>query len=171
MSRTSGRARRQDRTTSEAAYRAVDQFTFEVALLFFRMQVAATQYLGQGRHSTGRRSILKSLAAGPQTVPAMAQRRAVSRQHIQKLVDTLRADGLVSSTVNAADRRSRLLRLTQKGRTFLEELRQREVRLFAELAADIPIEDLERATRLVQEVRGRLEGEDWERLVRQGRMA
>jgi hypothetical protein len=70
---------------------------FEVALLVFRTQIAATQYLGQRRHSTGRRSILKNLADGPQTVPAMAQRRAVSRQHIQKLVDTLKADGLVTS--------------------------------------------------------------------------
>jgi DNA-binding MarR family transcriptional regulator len=155
--------------TSEAVYRAVDQFTFEVALLFFRMQVAATQYLGQGRHSTGRRSILKNLAAGPQTVPAMARRRAVSRQHIQKLVDTLRADGLVSSQPDPADRRTRVLKLTARGRAFLDELRKREVRLFAELAAGIPIEELERATQLVQEVRGRLEGEGWERRLQQGR--
>ena len=165
MPKQARRRSRQDGATPEAAYRAVDRFTFEVALLFFRMRVAATQYLGQGRHSTGRRSILKNLADGPQTVPAMAQRRAVSRQHIQKLVDTLKADGLVSSRVSPADRRSRLVQLTTKGRAFLDELRTRELRLFAELAADIPIHELEGATRVVQEVRGRLEGEDWERLL------
>ncbi len=65
------------RRSANETYRAVDRFTFEVALLFFRMRTAATQYLGQGRHSTGRRSILKNLAEGPQTVPAMARRRSV----------------------------------------------------------------------------------------------
>ena len=151
------------RPDPDETYEAIDRFTFQVALLFFRMQTAATQYLGQGRHSSGRRSLLKSLAEGPQTVPEMARRRSVSRQHIQVLVNTLRADGLATTRVNPADRRSRLVTLTGKGRRFLEGLRSREVILFAELADGIPIDDLVKATELVQEMRSRLEGEEWER--------
>jgi DNA-binding MarR family transcriptional regulator len=144
------------------AYRAVDQFTFEVALLFFRMRTAATEYLGQGRHSTGRRSILKSLAEGPQTVPAMARRRSVSRQHVQKLVDELKADGLVGTRPNPRDRRSRLIVLQSRGRAFLEELRAREAELFAQLAEGLRLEDFEQATRLVREIRERLERRAWD---------
>jgi DNA-binding MarR family transcriptional regulator len=153
------------RRSAEETYRAVDRFTFEVALLFFRMRTAATQYLGQGRHSTGRRSILKNLAEGPQTVPAMARRRSVSRQHIQKLVDTLRADGLVRTRPHPTDRRSRLVVLAPRGAAFLEELRTREVELFAQLAGGLPLERLEQATQTVQEVRTRLESGEWDRLV------
>ena len=142
---------------SENAYRAVDRFTLEVALLFFRMRAAAREYLGQGRHSTGRRSILKSVAESPQTVAAMARRRSVSRQHVQKLVDALRADGLVRTLPSPQDRRTRLVVLTPKGSGFLEELRAREVQLFARLAKGLPTGDFDRATRLIQEVRVRLE--------------
>ena len=79
----------------------LDTFTREVALLFFRMRQAATEYLGQGQHSSGRRSILKSLGElGPQTVPEMARARSVSRQHIQRIVDELKSDGLVRSIVD-----------------------------------------------------------------------
>jgi DNA-binding MarR family transcriptional regulator len=153
------------RRPAQETYRAVDRFTFEVALLFFRMRTAATQYLGQGRHTTGRRSILKNLAEGPQTVPAMAHRRSVSRQHIQKLVDTLRADGLVRIRPHPTDRRSRLVVLAPKGAAFLEELRAREVELFAGLADGLSLERLEQATEVVQEVRTRLESAKWERLA------
>lgn len=163
-------AKKHDRPTAprrpaQDTYRAVDRFTFEVALLFLRMRTAATQYLGQGRHSTGRRSILKSLAEGPQTVPAMARRRSVSRQHIQKLVDALRADGLVRIRPHPTDGRSRLVVLAPKGAVFVEELRAREVELFAELTEGLSLERLEQATEVVQEVRSRLEGTRWERVA------
>jgi DNA-binding MarR family transcriptional regulator len=153
------------RRPAEETYRVVDRFTFEVALLFFRMRTAATQYLGQGRHSTGRRSILKNLAEGPQTVPAMARRRSVSRQHIQKLVDALRADSLVRTRPHPTDRRSRLVVLAPKGAAFLEELHAREVQLFAQLADGLSLDRLEKATEMVQEVRTRLESRKWDRLV------
>ncbi len=147
------------------AYRAIDRFSFEVALLFFRMRVAATQYIGQGRHSAGRRSILRNLADGPQTVPAMARRRSVSRQHIQKLVDSLCAAGLAGTRANPSDARSRLVVLSRRGKALLQELGARELELFSRLAAGIPLQDLDRATRLVQELRARLESRDWGQLV------
>ena len=166
MAGKSEKKRSAPRTTAQQTYQAVDRFTFEVALLFFRMRTAATQYLGQGRHSTGRRSILKNLAEGPQTVPAMARRRSVSRQHIQKLVDALRDDGLVQIRPHPTDGRSRLVVLAPKGAAFLDELRTREVELFAELAEGLSLERLEEATEVVQEVRTRLESGRWQRLAK-----
>jgi len=144
-------------------HEAVDAFTHEVALLYFRMTIAATQFLGQGRHSSGRRSLIKSLGAdGPQTVPAMARARAVSRQHVQKLVDELRRDGMVTSRPNPAHKRSKLVDLTPAGRRFLHEMSKREVALFEELAEGIPAQEFRRAAELVRSLRTRLEQHDWD---------
>ena len=146
------------------AHAVVDEFTYEVALLFFRMKLAATDFLGQGKHSSGRRSILKSLGQEDAlTVPEMARSRSVSRQHIQTLVNELDADGLVTTRPNPAHKRSRLVVLTSTGRRFLKEMSAHEKQLLSGLAAGIPLDDFRRATRLVRELKRRLESEEWSR--------
>jgi DNA-binding MarR family transcriptional regulator len=148
----------------------MDRLTFETALLFFRMRVAAKQYLGQGELSAGRRSLIKSLGAhGPQTVPQMAKLRSVSRQHIQTVVNGLREDGLVRSVENPAHQRSVLIELTPKGRRFLAEMESREVALGRFLAGGIPTEKLQTALEVVRTLRSKFESEEWDRLARRGR--
>ena len=143
-------------------HRAVDELTFEIARLFFRMRYAARQYLGGGRHSTGRRSVLRSLGReGPQTVPAMARVRTVSRQHVQTLVDELMRDGLVTRIENPRHRRSKLVALTDSGKAFLRQMEAREADLFDFLGEDIELDDLETATRVVRQLREALESDDW----------
>lgn len=145
---------------------AVDTFTFEAALLYFRMRVAATEYVAQGRHSPGRRSVLRTIGQhGPQAVPDMARVRAVSRQHVQKLVDELRTDGLVTTKPNPRDRRSKLVVLTRAGAKFLRELNAREADLFDFLAEGVSPTEFRRATRIVRLLRDRLESEEWQKLV------
>lgn len=144
-------------------HEVVDAFTYEVALLYFRMTTAATELLGQGKHSSGRRSILRSIDAdGAQTVPAMARVRSVSRQHVQQLVDQLKSDGLVRAAPNPAHRRSKLITLTADGRRFLQRMKQREVVLFDLLAAEISPGEFRQATELVRTLRQRLEDVDWD---------
>jgi DNA-binding MarR family transcriptional regulator len=145
-----------ERTGVQTIFQVVDRFVFEVALLFFRMRTVATEYVGQGRHSTGRRSILRSLSRRPHTVPEMARERGVSRQHVQKLVDGLVADRLVMTRVNPKDRRSRLVSLTSKGRAYFRGLCDRETKLFTRIARGLDPEDFRRATALIRELRGRL---------------
>jgi DNA-binding MarR family transcriptional regulator len=156
-----------ERTGEETVFQAVDHFTFEVALLFFRMRAVAREYIGQGRHSTGRRSILRSVSQRPLTVPEMARERGVSRQHVQKLVDDLVADRLVMTRVNPADRRSRLVSPTSRGKAYFRALRARETKLFAHLARGLDPKDFRRATALVKELRSRLENKPvWSRVRR-----
>lgn len=144
----------------------LDTFTYEVALLFFRMRFAATQYLGQGRHSSGRRSILKSLGSlGPQTVPQMARARTVSRQHIQTLVDELLAEDLVQRIPNPAHRRSKLVELSPRGRAQLAAMNEREAELMGFISRGMPVERVRAATEVVQHVRSRLESAEWQELV------
>jgi DNA-binding MarR family transcriptional regulator len=148
-----------ERTGEQNVFQAVDRFTYEVALLFFRMRAVATEYIGQGQHSTGRRSILLSVSQRPQTVPEMARERGVSRQHVQKLVDHLVADRLVMTRVNPADRRSRLVSPTSMGNAYFRALRARETKLFSHLARGLDPKDFRRATALIKELRSRLENQ------------
>lgn len=148
---------------------SLDSFTFEVALLFFRMRTAATQYLGRGEHSSGHRSILKRLGAeGPQTVPAMARVRSVSRQHVQKLVDGLKADGLVAAMPNPKHKRSVLIALTRLGESYLQELRKRETELWQFLGRDLEPERVDDATEVARTLRERFESSAWLDLVGSG---
>ena len=147
-------------------HEAVDELTFEVARLYFRMRIAATQHLGHGQHSSGRRSILRSLGNdGPQTVPEMARVRSVSRQHIQSLVDGLLSDGLVRRIDNPRHQRSKLVTLTARGEGFFKEMERREAVLFSFLGRGIPLDDLRTTTEVVCHLREKLESGQWTRYV------
>ena len=145
---------------------AVDDLTMTAALLYFRMRKAAEEILGEGEQSSGRRSVLKGLVkAGPQTVPHMARLRAVSRQHIQKLVNGLLTDGLVELTDNPAHKRSKLVQITASGRSVAEATSLREAEILPELARGIALEDIRTATRVLGQLKTAFEGERWRQLV------
>jgi len=145
---------------------AVDELTMTAALLYFRMRKAAEEMLGEGEQSSGRRSVLKGLVkAGPQTVPQMARLRAVSRQHIQKLVNGLLTDGLVELLDNPAHKRSKLVQITAAGQSVAEATSLREAKILPELARGLELEDIRTATTVLQQLKTAFEGERWRQLV------
>ena len=82
--------------------------------------------------------LLRSLRLeGPQTVPALARSRPVSRQHIQTLADAMAADGLIAFKPNAAHKRSQLMTLTAKGEQVYEALTKKLAAISDDLAADM----------------------------------
>ena len=146
---------------------AVDELTMTAALLYFRMRKAAEEILGEGAQSSGRRSVLKGLAgAGPQTVPQMARVRMVSRQHIQKLVNGLLADGLVELVDNPAHKRSKLVRITPKGDEAAEATAKREAEILPELSRGLSVAEIRSATRVLQHFKAAFEGEEWRRMLK-----
>lgn len=148
---------------------AVDELTLTTALLYFRMRKAAEEMLGEGAQSAGRRSILKSLSSGgPQTVPQMARRRAVSRQHIQKLVNGLQADGLVELIENPAHKRSRLVRITNDGEAVARATAEREARILPEISRGIAVEDIRSATSVLKKLKAAFEDDRWRQLLTGG---
>ncbi|WP_195758341.1 MarR family winged helix-turn-helix transcriptional regulator [Kangiella sp. HZ709] len=60
-------------------------------------------------------NILKSIINQPLTVPDLAKERGVSRQYIQKFVNSLVADGLVEKVHNEQHKRSYLIKATNRG--------------------------------------------------------
>src|SRR5580692_6856492 len=99
--------------------------------------------------SAAMRGLLVGLAAsGPRTVPQIALERAVSRQHIQSVVNELLLAGLAAPQRNPSHRRSALIALTDEGRTRLRQLRDRETELLAQTAPAVSQADLAATARL-----------------------
>ncbi len=113
----------------------------EVRLTFHALKAAA-EALHQDPDglSAGHRGVLESLeVGGPQTVPALARARPVSRQHIQILVNRLLDLKLVEPQENPASRRSPLIGLTADGRRRFRGMVRRERAALA--GTELPISD------------------------------
>ncbi len=119
--------------TRNDQFHAMQEVIDQTVSLFHLLRALAEQIHQQGELSAGRRGILRELdRLGPQTVPQMARARPVSRQHIQLEVNQLEDDGLVELIENIAHKRSRLVRLTQKGKAYLKVMEGREAEFYAQ---------------------------------------
>lgn len=126
----------------------------EVRLLFNRAAQVVEELHHDEHLTAGPRAVLESVEqAGPVSVPEIARRRQVSRQHIQVLVNALLADELVSTQDNPAHRRSPLVALTPAGALLIRRIKRREQRYLARL--DVPVEPAEfaRARQTLQTLR------------------
>lgn len=105
-------------------------------LLFHRLRASADRLHADLEITSPMRGVLESLRrGGPQTVPALAAARPVSRQHIQVQVDALADRGLVERLPNPAHRRSPLIALTAEGRALFDTILAREAGLLARIGA------------------------------------
>ena len=86
------------------------------------------------------------------TVPDLARVRAVSRQHIQAVVNDLLGQGLIAATRNPSHRRSPLLALTDEGRRRLRAIGERETRYLTRIAPAVSHQELAGATRLFDQL-------------------
>lgn len=147
---------------------ALEAVIDETRSLFHHLKRAAEDAHAPSGLSAGQRGILMGLDRhGPQTVPQMARARPVSRQHIQTLVNPLLEQGLVELKDNPDHKRSKLVRLTNKGGTSVDEIKRREAVIFAALVAHLDPGELERAAAALKQVRRAFQGERWERAKRQ----
>ena len=99
-------------------------------------------------------------ASGPQTVPALAERRNSSRQNVQIVVNRLERFGLVEFAPNPAHRKSGLVRITERGKTMVKRGAEQESKLLEELVRQIDAEDLEPARRLLGKLQNVLAGRE-----------
>jgi DNA-binding MarR family transcriptional regulator len=94
--------------------------------------------------SPSMRAVMEALAArGQQTVPDIAKGKRVSRQHIQTIMNSLQAEGLVDPFDNPAHRRSPRFDLTSKGRRVFAKIEEREKEPLRRLALASSSESLE----------------------------
>jgi DNA-binding MarR family transcriptional regulator len=121
---------------------AFDAFVDGVRRVFFILRALSESMLADLDCTAVERGILSELEkGGPQSVPALADSRRISRQAMQKAVDGMIEGGLVATKPNPRHQRSVLVAPTSSGMQLLHEIRTREARLFAKV--DLPISERE----------------------------
>jgi DNA-binding MarR family transcriptional regulator len=136
----------------------------ETIALFHRLRWVAEQIYGEDGRSTARRGILRGLVRyGPQTVPALARARSVTRQHTQEVVDRLARDRLIELVTNPAHARSRLVRATPRGEALVQHMDAVDARVLDRISDRFSRRELVVAAETVRAVRSAFEGSRWRR--------
>lgn len=99
------------------------------------------------------------VAAGrPQPVAWLARDLGGNRQNVQRIINDLQKEGLVSFEVNPHHRRAQLVVLTEKGRRTFEAAMELQAPWVNELADGLSVKNLQTVHRVVAALRSRLEG-------------
>lgn len=101
------------------AYRELMADVFELA---GRSRRSSDTFARQFGHTAARWHVLSVVHDEAMTVPRIADRLGVTRQSVQRVVDELRAEHLVELADNPAHRRSRLVRITDRGVALADQL-------------------------------------------------
>lgn len=93
------------------------------------------------------------------TVPELAVRYRVTRQHVQVTVNRLLERGLVEQRPNPRHRRSKLIRLTSRGRNLFDTILRRDQEEVAALFKELPAGRVETTHNTLRTLLERLEGD------------
>jgi DNA-binding MarR family transcriptional regulator len=114
------------------------QITWLVRRLFRAMGQKANDYLESLGISAAERAVMEFLYPNEElTVPEMAKRYKVTRQHIQVTVNSLLEKELVAVKSNPRHRRSPLLKLNDKGRDLFANVMKKDKQAIDQLFADV----------------------------------
>jgi DNA-binding MarR family transcriptional regulator len=95
---------------------------------------------------------------GALTVPQIARERSTSRQNIQILVDRLAAQGRIELVTNPAHKRSDLVRLTERGRTWLAAGEEGRRQTLLEVGSQLSELEINSTTCVLRKVHSLLSG-------------
>lgn len=130
----------------------------ETVLLDQRLQWVAERIYGDDGKRGTRRGLLRGLVRyGPQTVPALARARAVTRQNVQPVVDALVEDGLARLAANPRHARSPLVVATDRGAALVAHWDRVTARVLAAVGRGLSARDIEVTARTLRAVRERFE--------------
>lgn len=133
------------------------QIIWEVRRLFRSLAARADSYLAASGLTAADRAVMEFLYPDSElTVPDIARRYEVTRQHVQATVNRLQAQGLLGSVDNPMHKRSRLIRLSATGRRCFEGIRRREAGLVRELFGDVPDDELAITLATLQSIQEKL---------------
>jgi DNA-binding MarR family transcriptional regulator len=119
------------------------EITWLIRRLFRAMSQEADRYLRQWNISAADRAVMEFLYPDLElTVPGIAAKYDVTRQHVQVTVNALLEKGLLRTGENPHHKRSQLVRLSSLGRDCFAELRDKESRILNSLFANIPADQI-----------------------------
>lgn len=86
---------------------------------------------------------------GELTVPEIATRLEIKRQYVQIMCNETLASGFIEQRANPRHKRSPILALTDHGRTLIEEIISREMKLVEEVGGNLSNKDIATALEVV----------------------
>lgn len=98
-----------------------------------------------------------------QTVPEIAARLEIKRQYVQVMCNETLASGFIEQRANPRHKRSPILALTNHGRSLIEEIISKELKLMEEVGANLSNEDISTALEVVLAVADSLKNRVGER--------
>ncbi len=132
-------------------------FVVEVAMLGHFVTAAGEAIARQGGQTLARWVVLDAVAQQPLSVAQVARLRGMDRQPVQRVADLLVDDGLAVFSENPQHRRAKLLAPTARGRRVLEAINTGQAAWANEHGAKVGIARLERAHKLIAEIRPLIE--------------
>lgn len=118
--------------------------------------VEESVHRASGLTSAQSKNISHLLVGGPMTISDLAFERGVSRQSVQVAVNGLIESGYVRFEDNPRHKRAKLLRVTELGRERFKDARQAENAIIKNVFSELPVDDVEAATRILNSIRDEL---------------
>ncbi len=133
------------------------QVIWLVRRLFRALAQKSTENLEDLGISAADRAVMEFLYPNAElSVPEIAERYLVSRQHVQVTVNALLESTLLRTKPNPRHKRSSLIALSGKGRALFQKIRKRDERAVARLFADIPARDRETTQKTLETLLAKL---------------
>jgi DNA-binding MarR family transcriptional regulator len=127
------------------------EITWLIRRLFRAMAARADEYLRDSGLTAADRAVMEFLYPDARlSVPDIARRYKVSRQHVQVTVNKLLGLGLLRNEENPKHKRSSLMRLSSLGRESFYEIRKNETALLDRLFAEFGDKDLDITSRTLR---------------------
>ncbi len=154
-------------TAKSAALRTIVN---QVRVLFHKFSDAGAQLHRTSLIAMGQRAVLEDLLRnGPQTIPQMARKRPVTRQHILNLVNPLKKEELVEFRENPAHQRSFLVALTDPGKKLIETMIAKEDAMFSQLAEPLTLQEVKRTIETLKAIQHLFESRRFKEALKGGR--
>ncbi len=127
------------------------EITWLIRRLFRAMAAHADEYLRDSGLTAADRAVMEFLYPDVRlSVPKIASRYKVSRQHVQVTVNKLLESGLLLNEENPKHKRSLLIRLSSHGRERFDEIRKNESALLDRLFAELGEKDIDATSRTLR---------------------
>lgn len=129
------------------------RITWLIRRLFRAMGHVAGEYLDDLDVSAADRAVMEFVYPDKQlSVPDIARRYQVSRQHVQATVNSLMEKGLVTSISNPGHKRSPLIVLKDEGRERFRTILERDREVIETVFADVPKTERQRTRETLEKL-------------------
>ena len=139
--------------------RALTSLVIEVFRLNGALLAAGDALVHDLGLTSARWQVLGAVALSPVALPVahLARNMGLTRQAVQRVVDDLRAEGLVQLEPNPHHRRAMLVTMTETGEVAYRQASELQQRWADDLVVDLPAEAVEAAAGLLRTLQQRLD--------------